>query len=356
MTRAREMGPVRGRGASWNPANRFDGRDYALAPDEGAALEGPRPGTEYLPDRSRSVLVRNDSPDVGFDWGLNPYRGCEHGCIYCYARPSHEYLGYSAGLEFETRILVKEEAAALLRDAFGSRRWQPAPVALSGNTDCYQPIERRLGITRQCLEVFAAYRNPVGIVTKNRLVLRDIDLLGELASLGAASVAITVTTLDLGLNRILEPRTSTPSQRLETIHALAAAGIPVHVLAAPVIPGLTDHEIPGILRAAAEAGACSAGYIMLRLPLAVAPLFEQWLAEHFPERREKVLNRIRAVRGGRLNESAFGARMRGAGPFAEQVARLFQVAAAKAGLDRRPPPLETRHFRRPGAEQLELFD
>ncbi|MBI1319867.1 MAG: PA0069 family radical SAM protein [Candidatus Hydrogenedens sp.] len=351
---------IRGRGTGWNPANRFEGRQYEPdgdALDElGAELgEERRPGTVLLDDNSQSILSENDSPDVGFRFAVNPYRGCEHGCVYCYARPTHEYFGYSAGLDFETKIFVKRRAPALLREALASSKWQPQLIAFSGVTDPYQPVERELKLTRQCLEVLLEYRNPVGIVTKNRLVARDADVLAALAEYGCAGVYVSVTTLDLGLNRILEPRTSAPAQRLETIARLRDAGVPVGVLVAPVIPAVNDHEIPEILKACADAGAQFASTIMLRLPYAVAPLFEHWLDAHFPDRKEKVLNRVRAMRGGQLNRSEFGARMRGEGVFADQTRTLFEVACRKHGLRRGGPPACTEHFRRPGVDQLDLF-
>ncbi|MCP4646070.1 MAG: PA0069 family radical SAM protein [bacterium] len=345
----------KGRGAGGNPANRFDEIAYEADPDWDARDE-PGPRTVFLKDATKKVFSRNDSPDIPADTTCNPYRGCEHGCIYCYARPTHEYLGFSAGLDFETRIVVKENAPALIRKEFMSPRWDPRPVAFSGVTDPYQPIERRLQLTRRCLQVFAEFLNPVTIITKNRLIERDIDLLRHLADYQAVSTAVTMTTLDKGLNRILEPRSSLPRQRLETIARLAEAGIPVAVLVAPVIPGLNDEEIPALLKAAADAGARSAGTEVLRLPHAVAPLFEDWLERHMPDRKSKILNRIRAMRGGKLNDSRFGSRMSGEGLFAEQIANLFVVAARKYGIDQPDAPLSAESFRRPGGRQLSLFD
>jgi DNA repair photolyase len=292
---------------------------------------------------------------VGFDASVNPYRGCEHGCVYCYARPTHEYLGFSAGLDFETRILVKEDAPELLRRALASPRFEPRVIALSGVTDPYQPVERRLGLTRRCLEVLAEFRNPTAIVTKSRLVARDTDLLGELARHDAVSVHVSLTCLDPELQRRMEPRASSPRLRLEAIESLARAGIPVGAMLGPVIPGLTDHEIPAILAAAAGAGATFASWILLRLPHGVAPLFEAWLERHHPERKAKVLHRIQEVRGGRLNDPRFGSRMRGEGLHAEQIEALFALAARRAGLARRGPALSTRAFRRPAGAQLALF-
>jgi DNA repair photolyase len=349
-----EASPIRGRGACDNPANRFESLSVVRHGERGE--DDPAPRTELLRDRSHSIIARNDSPDVGFDTTVNPYRGCEHGCVYCYARPYHEYLGFSAGLDFETKILVKEQAPDLLRRELSAPRWQPQPILLSGVTDPYQPVERRLRLTRRCLEVLAEFRNPVAITTKNYLVTRDIDLLVKLARHGAAAVALSVTTLDDGLQRRMEPRTSSPARRLEAIARLAGAGVPVAVTVAPVIPGLTDHELPAIVEAAANAGALSAGYIMLRLPHGVGSLFERWLEQHYPERREKVLGRIREVRGGRLYDSRFSVRGCGAGLYADQLRRLFEVTCKRAGLRPSLPTLSTDAFRRPArGVQLRLF-
>ena len=344
---------ARGRGASSNPPNRFEPltleRDADWDPEQ-----DPAPTTQFLRDRSQSIIAYNDSPDIPFSAGINPYRGCEHGCIYCYARPTHEYLGFSAGLDFETKIMVKEDAPGLLRAELSAPGWVPKVIALSGVTDPYQPVERRLKLTRGCLEVLAEFLNPVTIVTKNNLVTRDLDLLAELAGCQAAAVFISVTTLDTELRKILEPRTSPPAARLATISALARAGVPTGVLVAPVIPGLTDHEMPAILTAAAAAGASFAGHAALRLPYAVAPLFEEWLTRHLPEKKDKVLNRIRSLRGGKLNDSRFGKRMRGEGIFAEQISNMFHVACRRAGGLDHEPELSTAFFRRPGGAQLEL--
>src|SRR5438105_5371165 len=308
--------PIRGRGASWSPANRFeklhvDLTDIDSVDVDPATDEQPRRPTQYFRDGTKSIIARNNSPDVGFETSINPYRGCEHGCIYCYARPTHEYLGFSAGLDFETKIVVKEDAPELLREELQAPKWTPDVIAISGVTDPYQPIERKLEITRRCLAVLAEFRNPVAIITKNHLVTRDIDILSELAKYDAISVAVSVTTLDADLARIMEPRTTTPQLRLEAIAALASAGIPATVMVAPVIPAITDPEMPAILRAARDAGATSAGFVVLRLPWAVAPLFEHWLEERFPDRKEKVLNRIRDLRGGKLYDPQWGVRGRG---------------------------------------------
>ena len=350
--------PIRGRGAAENPPNRFERLAFEPDPEMfGSDEDAPAPETVYYRDGSRSIIARNESPDVGFDTSINPYRGCSHGCIYCYARPTHEYLGLSAGLDFETRIFVKEDAPELLRRELSSPRWKPQVLVLCGVTDAYQPIERKLGLTRRCLEVLAEFRNPVGIVTKNHLVTRDVDLLQELARYGAASVNISVTTLDTKLQRVMEPRTSIPARRLAAIETLARAGVPVGVMVAPLIPGLNDHEMPAILEAAADAGARFAGFTVVRLPFAVKELFVAWLERHFPERKEKVLGRLREMRGGKLNESRFHARMRGEGEYAAQLRALFHATARKVGIDTRQPELSTGAFRRPPAgPQLGLFD
>jgi len=350
---------LRGRGAASNPQNRFERLAIVEDPDvvqpDPDAEAAPAPRTEFFRDPSRSAIVRNESPDVPFDASINPYRGCEHGCIYCYARPTHEYLGFSAGLDFETKILVKQEIAALLRAELAAPRWTPKLVAIGGVTDPYQPIERRLRLTRACLEVFREFRNPCSIVTKSGLVARDIDVLQALSRFDATTVYVSVTTLDPALHRVLEPRSSAPHRRLATIEALARAGVPVGVLVAPVIPGLTDHEIPAIVSACARAGARVAHHLLLRLPHAVAPLFEDWLERHFPERRAKVMGRIRAVRDGRVNDPRFHSRMTGHGIFAEQLHALFDLACRRAGLAHDPPPLSTKFFRKPKDSQLALF-
>jgi DNA repair photolyase len=347
---------LKGRGATDNPANRFE-RFHVVAADAWLDPDDPAPRTVFLRDASRTVISRNDSPDVGFEFSVNPYRGCEHGCAYCYARPTHEYLGFSAGLDFETRILVKRDAPALLQAALQSPRWRPAPIAMSGVTDPYQPVERRLRLTRGCLEVLAEFRNPVTVVTKNHLVTRDLDLLAELAAHDAAAVALSVTSLRPELQRALEPRTASPARRLDAIRTLARAGIPVRVMVAPVIPGLTDEEVPAILDAAADAGATTASYITLRLPYGVGDLFADWLSAHFPDRKEKVLNRVREMRGGQLYDATFGARMRGHGAYADQIQQLFEAARRRSGLAGRGPELSTTAFRRPApGGQLTLFD
>ena len=356
------MDVLKGRGAAENPPNRFE-KLWLDAKCEGAGEvswqgddEKPAPCTEFFGETAKSILTHNQSPDIGFDTSINPYRGCEHGCIYCYARPTHEFLGFSAGLDFESKIVVKHNAPQLLRKELLSLRYKPRLVALSGVTDCYQPIERELCLTRRCLEVLADFRNPVGIVTKNHLVTRDADILQQLAAHRAISVCISLTTLDKDLACKMEPRASAPHKRLQAIETLAQAGIPVGVLICPVIPGLTDHEIPALLQATAKAGACFAGYNMIQLPYAVKDLFDDWLQEHFPQRRDKVISKICQVRGGKLYDADFGQRMTGQGVIAAQVQSLFRIARRKAGIPERGPRLSSAAFRRPVEGQLQLFD
>ncbi|MDA8016021.1 MAG: PA0069 family radical SAM protein [Thermoanaerobaculia bacterium] len=339
----------KGRAAAHNPQNRFDRLEIE------SEVPGPdRVATQYLRDASRSLISRNQSPDVPFDVSLNPYRGCEHGCAYCYARPSHEYLGFSAGLDFESRILVKEDAPELLRRELTSPNWAPQTLALSGITDPYQPVEKKLRVTRRCLEVLAEMRHPVGLITKNALVTRDIDLLAELAKYEAVRVNVSVTTLDGGLSAKMEPRASHPRRRLDAVSKLADAGIPVGVMVAPVVPGLTDHEIPSIVEAAARAGADGAAYLVMRLPGPVEGIFLSWLERHFPDRKGKVISRLLSLREGKLSDSRFGTRMRGHGAFAQHMRRAFQLAVRRHGLDRDLPPLRTDAFRAPG-RQMGLF-
>ena len=344
------------RGTELSPTNRFE--RITLEPDPDSDLdpaeERPR-ATQYLRDLSVTVVSRNDSPDIPFRVSLNPYRGCEHGCAYCYARPTHEYLGFSAGLDFESRILVKERAPELLRDELASPKWEPQWMALSGVTDAYQPIERRLQLTRRCLEVLEAFRNPVGIVTKNALVARDVDILSRMAGYQAASVAVSVTTLDPDLRRVLEPRTSPIAARLEAIRILTDAGVPVGVMVAPIIPAVNDHEIPAVLAAAKAAGAVWAAFVMLRLPFGLKEIFTDWVERSFPDRREKILNQVLGMRSGRLNDPSFGTRMTGQGIQAEQIQQLFEVSRRKVGLAEHGPRLSAESFRRPGGRQMDLF-
>ena len=344
---------IKGRGSRENPASRFEKLEFQ--PSEEEIRDGISPKTVFYKDTAKSLITYNDSPDVGFNAGINPYRGCEHGCIYCYARPSHEFLGFSLGLDFETNIFVKEDAPELLRHELGSTDYKPQTIAISGNTDCYQPAERRFELTRRCLQVLAEFKNPVGVVTKNYLVTRDIDILKESAKWNGALVAVSITTLDPELKRVMEPRTSEPKLRLRAIEELSKEGIPTVVMVAPVIPGLTEHELPNIIQAAADMGARSAGYIMLRLPYGVSDIFTRWLERYFPDRKDKVLNRIRSVRGGNLNSARFHQRMRGEGVYAQQVKDLFDIACRKAGLKGSQATLSSDQFRWPGGTQLDLF-
>jgi DNA repair photolyase len=343
------------RGAAENPPNRFE-KIHLEREEDWNPEEDPLPRTQFFQDHTKNIIAYNDSPDVGFEASVNPYRGCEHGCIYCYARPFHEYLGFSSGLDFESKIMVKPDAPGLLRKELSSPKWKPQVIAMSGVTDCYQPVERKLKLTRGCLEVLAEFRNPVAIVTKNLLITRDLDLLAELSRHGAAAVFVSLTTLDTDLRAVMEPRTSPPAARLAAVRELSRAGVPVGVLIAPVIPGLTDHELPSLIAAAVEAGAKFAGHVPLRLPYAVAPLFEQWLAKHFPGKKDKVLNQLRTMRGGKLYDAEFGRRMTGRGIFAEQIHALFDVACRKHGIAGARPQLSSAAFRRPSGAQLTLFE
>lgn len=350
--------PIHGRGASANPPNRFEPIAFEV---DGDWLDGtpsderPAPQTQLFDDASRTILAHNDSPDVGFDTSINVYRGCAHGCIYCYARPFHEYLGLSAGLDFETKIFVKRRAAELLREELARPGYSPRFISMSGVTDCYQPIERKLGLTRACLEVLAEARNPVGVITKNHLVTRDADLLADLARHNAGCATITITTLNLHLSAKLEPRASAPRRRLDAIRTLAGAGVPVGVSVSPIIPGLTDHEVPSILAAAREAGATSAFYVPLRLPGAVAPLFLSWLDQHVPDRRDKIVNRLQEMKEGKLNDARFGSRFRATGVWGEQLHAVFDLHWRRLGYGSFPR-LNADAFRRPGrGGQMVMF-
>jgi DNA repair photolyase len=350
--------PIHGRGASWNPPNRFEA--VHLEPDDWVDPDDPEPApprTQVFRDNTKEILSHNDSPDLFFEHGINVYRGCSHGCLYCFARPYHEYLGFSAGLDWETRIVVKDDAPALLRKRLSHPKWKPQTIMMSGATDPYQPLERRLKLTRGVLEVFAEFRNPVAIITKNHLITRDVDLLVELARHEAVTCILSVTTLRNELQRVMEPRTSIPKRRLDAIRAIAEAGVPVGVNVAPVIPGLTDQEMPAILEASAEAGAKFASFVLVRLPYAVAPLFETWLEQHFPDRKVKVLNRLRELHGGKLYDSTWGSRGRGGGPYADQMEQVFRINCRKAGLNQgERASLSTAAFRVPGSvEQLGLL-
>lgn len=341
---------LKGRGAAHNPKGRFE--TLELTPDP---VEGDTPGrpTTFYHDLSKTVLTRNTSPDIGYDVSLNPYRGCEHGCVYCYARPTHEYLGFSLGLDFESKIMVKTDAPERLRRELAARRWRPQVVGLGGVTDIYQPVERRLELTRRCLEVFAAFRNPVSLVTKGQLITRDLDLLLELSRFQAVSVAVSLTTLDDDLARVMEPRAAAPARRLEVVRKLAEAGVHVGVLTSPIIPGLNDEEIPRLVTAAARAGAQFVGYGVVHLPHGLKDFFAAWVEATFPERAGRILNRIRALRGGALDDPRFGYRMRGEGVWAEQLAALHRLACRRAGLPKARFRLSAAHFRVPGSARVQ---
>jgi DNA repair photolyase len=353
---------MKGRGANIDPRNRFESvhseADWEqLEGDDEFLASRLAARTVYLPDDSQSIISENDSPDVFFRYSINPYRGCSHGCSYCYARPTHEYLGMNAGIDFEAKILVKQRAPDLLRDWLARPKYQPELIVMSGVTDCYQPAERQYQLTRRCLEVALEARQPIGIITKNALVARDLDLLQEMARLNIIRVSLSVTSLDDALIGAMEPRTSRPQARLRTIGQLREAGVPVGVMVAPVIPGLNDSEIPTVLKAAADAGAQVANYIVLRLPLNVRPVFVEWLERNQPLDKDRILSRIRSTRDGELTDSAYGRRMRGEGEMAAQIGRTFQVFAKKYGLDGKLPPLEFSHFRPPrtSSGQMNLF-
>lgn len=352
------QGPTPGRGASGNPANRFD--RLAVTPEDDGWDPGEAPPplrTETRVERPRSAITRNSSPDVPFDRSVNPYRGCEHGCIYCFARPSHAWLGLSPGLDFESRLIARPEAPRVLAEELSRRGYRPATLAIGTNTDPYQPIERSYRVMRGLLEVLRDFRHPVAVVTKGALIERVLDLLAELAELELVRVGISVTTLDRDLSRRLEPRAPAPERRLQTIESLAAAGVPVRVMVAPVIPALTDPELEAILARAAAAGAGAASWIMLRLPREVGPLFSDWLARHCSDRAARVLARLREMHGGEIYSPDWGRRMRGEGPYAEIVAQRFRLAVARLGLATAQPELSTALFRVPprAGDQLSLF-
>lgn len=359
---SRRRPEAKGRGAQISPPNRYEPIHYEddlehLEYDNEHVKELRSLKTHYLPDESRTIVSQNDSPDLHFNFSLNPYRGCLHGCSYCYARPTHEYLGLNAGLDFETKIFVKEQAPQLFRDWLARDCWNPELIAFSGVTDCYQPAERDYRLTRGCLEVALEARQPIGIVTKNALVTRDLEVLVEMAKHHTVSVAISVTTLDADLARSMEPRTSTPEARLRAISRLYAAGVPVSVLVGPVIPGLTDSELPAILKAASEAGADRASWNLLRLPSSVRPIFQDWLERNRPSEKHRVESRIEACRDGQMNDAQFGRRMRGSGPVADQISQTFKVFATKYGLTSKVHELNYSNFRPPKSTsgQLRLF-
>lgn len=346
---------IRGRGASSNTTNRYDTLKYEPTEEDfdNYCEEKSVLRTEVFKDSSRTIISENNSPDLGMRFTVNAYRGCEHGCAYCYARPTHEYLGYSAGLDFESKIFIKEKAPELLREALMKKSWKPEVIAMSGITDCYQPLERKFELTRGCLKVLAEFKNPVSMITKNHLIVRDLDIFTEMVKYNGILIFLSVTTLDADLGQVLEPRTSHPLSRLKAIETLAKAGIPVGVNVAPSIPGLTDHEMPKILKAASEAGAKFAGYTPLRLPSSVAPLFQEWLEVHRPLKAQKVLNSIKDIRGGNLNDPRFGSRMKGEGPRADQMEQMFKLYSRKYNLNNETAQLSIEHFKRP-SNQLEF--
>jgi DNA repair photolyase len=349
----------RGRGALSNASGRYEPLARVAFDDGWSALEDLPPfKTTVSVDSTRRIITRNHSPDIGFDRSINPYRGCEHGCIYCYARPTHAYLGLSPGLDFESKLLVKPEAASLLEKELASPGYEPRVIAIGTNTDPYQPIERKYQVMRRILEVLDRAGHPVGIVTKSALVLRDLDILARMAARDLVKVALSVTTLDAALARRMEPRAATPMRRLEALRRLAAAGVPTTVMVAPIIPSLNDMEIERILEAASAAGAREAGYVLLRLPLEVRDLFREWLREHYPDRVDHVFKLVREMRGGKDYDSRWFERQRGRGPYAYLIGRRFELACRKLGLNRTRMHLTTRHFRPPKVEtaQLNLFD
>jgi DNA repair photolyase len=349
----------RGRGAGVNPSGRFEPMTRHVFDDGWESLEELPPfKTEVQVEKPRTIITRNDSPDISFDRSINPYRGCEHGCVYCFARPTHSYMGLSPGLDFESKLFAKPDAAKLLERELAKQGYQPRTIAIGTNTDPYQPIERQYRIMREILEVLEAHGHPVGIVTKSALVVRDIDILSRMAERGLAKVALSVTSLDRKLARTMEPRASTPTKRLEAIRALSDAGIPASVMVAPIVPGLNDPEIERILDSARNAGAREAGYVLLRLPLEVAPIFKDWLLRHYPDRYRHVMSLIRSMRDGKDYDSEWGKRMKGSGPYAWQIGRRFEIAARKLGLNtERRAPLRTDLFVAPekGAKQLVLL-
>lgn len=350
---------IRGRGSSLKVANRFETielvDDFAqLDSEDQRTVQSQKLKTIYLNDQSETIVSTNQSSDVDFNFSLNPYRGCVHGCSYCYARPSHEFLGFNAGIDFESRIVVKRNAPELFRKWLGRPKWQSAvePIMLSGVTDCYQPCEKQFELTRKCLEVALDARQPIRITTKNSLIRRDLDLLGAMARRNLICVTLSVDSLDQSLIRVMEPRSSSPESRVETIRLLAEVGVPVKVLVAPIIPGINDEEIPTILSRVASAGAKYAGFVVLRLPLTVEPVFLDWLQEHFPDRYEKVVGRVKSISGGdQMYDSTPGRRMKGQGIWAEQIANLFRVYCAQHGLESGIPNLNSGDFRGPGTSQ-----
>ena len=360
LTMSTSRRSLHGRGTPLTPANRFEVR-YAEPDEEHRDPEDeewePWPQTVFLDDTTRSVVNENNSPDIPFSYSLNPYRGCEHGCTYCYARPGHEYLGFNAGVDFESKIVVKRDAPALFREWLSRKSYAPEVVILSGVTDCYQPAERRFRITRGCVEVAAEAGQPLSIITKNALVCRDLDLLREMAARRLVHVNVSITTLDPQLARVMEPRTSSPAARLRAVSELSAAGVPVRVMVAPIVPGLTDNEMPAILKAAANAGASDARFTLVRLPLAVAPIFLDWLRRTQPLKAEKIEGQIRQISKGKLNRTEWGRRTSGTGLLATQIAELFKTLSRRYGIGNGLPEHNVEEFRPPrGASgQMRLF-
>jgi DNA repair photolyase len=348
---------IKGRGAQKQVKNRLQVQEYVQehleAIDE---FDAENPQTKYIPTYPKTIVNKVNSPDVGIEFSLNPYQGCEHGCVYCYARNSHEYWGYNAGLDFEKVIMYKESAPRLLETHLQNPKWQARTIVLSGNTDCYQPIEQKLQITRRLLEVFLKYKHPVGIITKNITITRDLDILGQLADIDLVNVHFSLTTLDESVRRKLEPRTASANKKLEAIEELRKRGVPVSIMIGPIIPGLNDHEIPAIMEAAANAGAQSAGYTMIRLNGAIAEVFEHWVGEAFPDRADKILNQIKSAHGGQLNNSQFGKRMKGEGLMVQSIHRLFELSKAKyfSSAPKRPL-LRTDLFVKTNKGQMGLF-
>jgi DNA repair photolyase len=348
--------PVNGRGATVNQPNRFLKNSLVFEHLEGLDEEKELGGkTEFYVENPKKIINKVASPDVGLAHSMNPYQGCEHGCIYCYARNSHEYWGFSAGMDFEQKIIVKKNAAEILEKDFDKKSYVPRPIMLAGNTDCYQPAERKFGITRKLLKVLLRYRHPVSIITKNTLVTRDLDILKVMNEKNLVHVNISINSLDESVRLKLEPRTASGARRMEVVEKLSAEGIPVRVLVAPVIPSLNNHEIPEIVKQAAERGAASASYIVVRLNGAIGNIFTEWVRHHFPDRAEKVLNQIKELHAGKLNDSEYGRRMAGEGALAESIAKMFKVSYARYFKGRKMPELDLSHFCRPEKGQLKLF-
>jgi len=353
------VGAARGRGAKSNRSSRFESLqredfDDGWTEHDGQAVQI---ATTVQPMKSRTIVARNASPDVGFDRSINPYRGCSHGCIYCYARPAHAYLGLSPGLDFETKLYFKPHAGRLLAAELGRKGYQPKVIHIGGDTDPYQPDEKRLGVTRQVLEVLQRFRHPFSIITKSALILRDLDVLGEMGRAGLARAAVSITTLDRRLARSMEPRAATPERRVEAVRRLSEAGVPTIVMFAPSIPALNDHEMEAVLERAAAAGARGAGYVALRLPLEIKALFEEWLETDHPDRAQRVMSMVRQMRGGAAYNSAWGSRMTGQGPVADTMRQRFELARRRFGLDQALPPLDLSQFAPPPpqSDQLQLF-